>query len=210
MSSCCPLQRRLDRALAQIPSDAPVRFTVKLLPYQSYPNMPHEGQDKYHWYRRSRYGDSEEKMKMYITLMSAYGIAEGIDFKFGGTVASTLHAHRVIQHFQKVKGPEIADKLIKALYRLYFEEEQPPSSPDTLLRAAVEAGIERQEAVAVGRDQDEGLMDVKMLIREQAGNGIDSVPHVLIGGNKRDMTLEGCREVEEYRRSLERIIMESQ
>jgi predicted DsbA family dithiol-disulfide isomerase len=85
---------------------------VKYFPYQLYPEASKEGEDKYAWYRKSKYGDSEEKMKMYTTLMSAYGVSAGIDFKFGGTVASTLDAHRVIQHYQEEKGPETADKLI--------------------------------------------------------------------------------------------------
>jgi hypothetical protein len=51
-------------------------------------------------------------MKMYMTLMTAYGVTAGIDFKFGGTVGNTMDAHRVIQHFQEEKGPEVADKII--------------------------------------------------------------------------------------------------
>ena len=51
-------------------------------------------------------------MRMYTTLMSAYGVSAGIDYKFGGKVANTLEAHRVIQHFQEEKGPVAADKII--------------------------------------------------------------------------------------------------
>lgn len=51
-------------------------------------------------------------MKMYTTLMSAYGVSAGIEYKFGGQVANTMDAHRVIQHFQEEKGPETADKMI--------------------------------------------------------------------------------------------------
>ena len=51
-------------------------------------------------------------MQMYTTMMTAYGVSAGIDFKFGGTVANTLDAHRLIQHYQEAKGPETADKLI--------------------------------------------------------------------------------------------------
>jgi predicted DsbA family dithiol-disulfide isomerase len=51
-------------------------------------------------------------MKMYTTLMSAYGVSAGIDYKFGGKVANTLEAHRVIQHFQEEKGPVTADRII--------------------------------------------------------------------------------------------------
>lgn len=64
---------------------------------------------------------------MYIKLMTAYGQSAGINYKFGGQVANTLDAHRVIQHYQETKGAEAADKLVTALYRMYFEEEQHPS-----------------------------------------------------------------------------------
>jgi len=72
---------------------------------------------------------------MYTTLMTAYGASAGIPFKFGGTVANTLQAHRLIQHFQDTKGPEVADKLVNSLYRQYFEEEKHPSTAATLLQA---------------------------------------------------------------------------
>jgi len=88
------------------------------LPYQLYPEASTEGEDKYEWYRKSRYGDSEEKMKMYETLMKAYGAGVDIKFKFHGTVANTFDAHRVIQHFQEEKGPKVADKLINCRYAI--------------------------------------------------------------------------------------------
>jgi predicted DsbA family dithiol-disulfide isomerase len=107
--------RRLQAALSQFreanPS-APISYSIKYLPYQLYPEASKEGEDKYEWYKKSRYGDSEEKMKMYIGLMTAYGMGCGIDFKFAGTVANTLDAHRVIQHFQEEKGAEVADKIV--------------------------------------------------------------------------------------------------
>lgn len=90
---------------------------------------------------------------MYTTLMTAYGASAGITYKFGGTVANTLQAHRVIQHFQESKGPETADKLVNALYRMYFEEERHPSSMETLVAACKEAGIEEGEAVGVIEDE---------------------------------------------------------
>jgi predicted DsbA family dithiol-disulfide isomerase len=41
-----------------------VNFTVKFMPYQLNPSASQEGEDKYEWYKKSKYGDSEEKMKM--------------------------------------------------------------------------------------------------------------------------------------------------
>ena len=88
-------------------------FTTRYLPYQLYPDASKEGEDKYEWYKNNKYDGSEERMKMFTTLMSAYGVSAGIDYSFHGTVANTMDAHRVIQHFQEQKGPEIADKIVE-------------------------------------------------------------------------------------------------
>ncbi|KAL9617466.1 MAG: hypothetical protein Q9160_007729 [Pyrenula sp. 1 TL-2023] len=186
-----------------------VSFTVKYFPYQLYPSASKEGEDKYEWYRKSRYGDPEEKMRMYITLMSAYGADVGIDFKFGGTVANTLDAHRVIQRIQEESGAEATDKLINALYQAYFENEQHPSSDVTLISAGIAAGLQETDVRAIVDDRAEGLQDVKMLIREQAGNGVESVPCIVLEGKRRDLTLVGLKEVEEYVKAMESIAKES-
>ena len=52
-------------------------------------------------------------MKKYTILMAAYGVGVGINFKFGGKVANTIDAHRLIQHYQEEMGPETADKIVR-------------------------------------------------------------------------------------------------
>ena len=146
---------------------------------------------------------------MYVTLMTAYGVGEGIDYKFGGQVANTLQAHRVIQHFQEEKGSEVADGIVSSLYRQYFEEEKHPSSPETLLKATTEAGVDEKEARAFIEDRNEGLMDVKTLIREQKGDGVDSVPYIVIEVKRSDFTLVGAKEVGEYVKALQQVVKES-
>jgi len=214
LDTICPwtylAKRRLSKALTRVHESHPdAHFILRFAPYQLYPGAPREGADKYEWYKFSRYGDSEEKMNMYTTLMSAYGKDEGIEFKFGGTIANTLQAHRVVQHYQETKGPETADKMIDSLYRQYFEEEKHPSNHETLVKAATEAGVDEKEAQAFIEDEDEDLMDVKMAIREQTGNGVDSVPYVVVEGKRRDFTLIGAKEVNEYVKTLEQCIKES-
>ncbi|KIX97553.1 uncharacterized protein Z520_07006 [Fonsecaea multimorphosa CBS 102226] len=186
-----------------------VNFVVKYFPYQLNPDATSEGEDKYDWYKKSRYGDSEEKMKMYMTLMTAYGVSAGINFKFGGTVANTMDAHRVIQHFQEEKGPETADKIINSLYSQYFENEKHPSSDETLLQATADAGIPESEARPFIQDKTDGIRDVQNMVRQQAGNGVDSVPTIMIEGKRRDITLVGAKEVEEYEKALRQIVKES-
>lgn len=203
---------RLDEALRRFRASdegKDVTFTVKYFPYQLYPEATKEGEDRYEWYKKSRYGDSADKMKVYVALMSAYGKSAGINYKFGGTVANTMDAHRVIQHFQEEKGPETADKIINSLYSQFFENEKHPSTDETLLKATTDAGISESEAKPFIEDKNDGLRDTKMLIREQAGNAVDSVPYIVFEGKKRDITLIGAKEVEEYEKALAQIAKES-
>ncbi|KAI9813464.1 MAG: hypothetical protein M1827_004140 [Pycnora praestabilis] len=184
-------------------------FSIKYLPYQLYPEASKEGEDKYEWYKKSKYGDSEEKMKMYTTLMTSYGQTAGIEFQFGGTVANTLDAHRIIQHFQEERGQECAGKIVDSLYAQYFTASLHPSAASTLLTATTSAGIPASTAEPMIADEYEGLQEVKMLIKEQEANGVDSVPYVVVEGRRRDFTLEGAREVGEYLKALEQVDKES-
>ena len=78
-----------------------------------------------------------------------------------------------------------------------------------MLKAAKDAGIDEAEAEAFIGDEYEGLQEVKGLVREQAGNGIDAVPYVVVEGRRRDFTIEGAKEVEEYLRVFEKVVGES-
>ncbi|KAL9637871.1 MAG: hypothetical protein Q9164_001926 [Protoblastenia rupestris] len=148
-------------------------------------------------------------MEKYTMLMSAYGVGVGVDFKFHGLVANTLDAHRLIQYYQEEMGPEVADKIVNSLYEQYFTQEKHPSAPETLSKAATDAGIDKAKAEAFISDEYEGLQDTKMLIREQASNGVDAVPYVVLEGKRRDLTLEGAKEVEEYVKEMERLTKET-
>lgn len=95
------------------------------------------------------------------------------------------------------------------MYEQYFTRRAHPSAQSTLLKAASDAGIERAKAEAFVGDPCEGLPETKTLIREQASNGIDSVPYMVFEGRKRDVTLQGAKEVDEYSKALETIWRES-
>jgi predicted DsbA family dithiol-disulfide isomerase len=69
--------------------------------------------------------------------------------------------------------------------------------------------LTQSDAEKVIDDDSEGLQETKMLIREQATNGIDSVPFVLVEGKRRDRSLQGAQEVGDYVKILEGIVKES-
>jgi predicted DsbA family dithiol-disulfide isomerase len=95
---------------------APILFTTTFLPYQLYPDLPQEGRDKIQWYKASRYGDSEEKWNMYTAILGSYGRAVGVEFSFGGVVANTLDAHRVVGFFQGKSGDGTAEKIVMCTF----------------------------------------------------------------------------------------------
>lgn len=101
-----------------------------------------------------------------------------------------------------------------ALYEQYFEQARHPSSHETLLKAAADAGIDEKEAAAFfdsidPEGYDEGTREAKSLIQQQKGDGIDSVPYVVVEGKRRDFTLVGAKEVEAYVKVLEQVKGES-
>lgn len=77
------------------------------------------------------------------------------------------------------------------------------------MKALADAGVPESEAKSFVEDKSDGLMDVKLKVREQAGNGVDSVPTIVFEGRKRDLTLVGAKEVEEYEKALATIVKES-
>lgn len=101
-------------------------FSVVYRSYQLFADAPEHGEDKYQWYLKSRYNNDEEQMSKYTHAMSEYGKGSDINFKFGGTIASTLQAHRVLQHFQEQKGAICADKMINCLCLNLIEQTKEP------------------------------------------------------------------------------------
>jgi predicted DsbA family dithiol-disulfide isomerase len=190
--------------------DSPVVFTVKLAPYQLYPDFSTTGEDKYEWYKKEKYNNSDQRMQMYSTYMMNLGKEDGIEFDFGGgLIANTLQAHRILQYLQNRRSPAHALKAVESLYRQYFTERAHPSSPATLIKACIAGGLTSSEAQSLVGDEQEELVETKMAIREQVSNAVDSVPYVVFEGKKRDFTLIGAKSVGEYEKVFGQIVREA-
>lgn len=202
---------RLSKALSSYRTSHPsaaAKFTLRFAPYQLYPNASKEGTDKHAWYVSEKYAGNAEKMQMYVAYMSALGEHEGIRFDWAGVMANTLDALRILLYVQDTHGADAAAKCLAALYTQYFTQQRSPAAEDTLLEACRAAGIEDGEAARVVRDAEVGLDEVKEGIRENRGNGVDSVPYVVFEGRKRDFTLVGAKEVADYVKALEAVAKE--
>ncbi|KAL7799050.1 hypothetical protein V8C37DRAFT_407473 [Trichoderma ceciliae] len=200
----------LDQALTKFrssPSSSSVTYTLHFEPYQLNPDFPPSA-DRQQWYLDNKHFGDVTTQKVFQEHMSRVAEPLGIRLKFDGLMGNTLHAHRVVQYFQACKGPETASKLVDALYRQYFERGAHPSEDGILIGACVEAGVGEDEAVEVVADKEMALGEVKAKLRE-VGKDIDAVPVVVIEGKRRDITLTGAKEVEEYVKALEKIASES-
>ncbi|KAI0134331.1 thioredoxin-like protein [Xylariales sp. AK1849] len=229
LDTICPwtylAKKRLDKALSTHRSSHEAEkttFTLRFAPYQLYPQMSTSGEQKREWYAHSKYQFDESKFAMFETVMNSYAEPLGFKFNWNAPMANTLEAHRVIQVFQggedlpqdfpsgKKYGPETVNQMVDSLYRMHFEEGKHPSAQETLLAACTEAGVEEADARrVVVEEKDTGLSEVKGLVRMVGMDGVDSVPTVMFEGRRRDLTLTGAKEFEEYEKSLRTIVKES-
>lgn len=243
---------RLRRALARLtPADhALVAFTWHLHPYQLHAETPPTGTDKADWYTRTVFAGDAARWAAYQSAMRALGEPVDIEFAFGGETAGTFEAHRVLQAVQAADGDEAAQRVLRALYCMYFEEERHPSSRETLQEACERAGVDKAAARALVDDEDAGRAECRAAVREQEINGtsglvvlevaasdeqglasgaddseermrrehqltrpsagVDAVPIITIEGKRRDVTLQGAKEIDEYEKALRQVIKEAQ
>lgn len=201
---------RLDQALDKFrssPSAASITYTLHFEPFQLNPDFPPSA-DRKEWYLENKHFGDATTQKVFQEHMSRVAEPLGIHLIFDGLMGNTLHAHRVMQYFQTSKGPETTSKLLDALYRQYFEKGAHPSEDEVLIGACVEAGIDEDEAKKVVGDKELGLAQVTAKLRE-IRRDVDAVPVVTVEGRRRDITLTGAKEVDEYVKALEKIASES-
>ncbi|MEQ1944573.1 DsbA family oxidoreductase [Mesorhizobium sp. VNQ89] len=131
-------QKRLDAAIAASPG---VDVAVAWRPYQLDPTIPAEGMDR-KAYMRAKFGDKSRLRDAHIRL-EELGKAVGIAYDFDAikVAPNTLDAHRVIR-WAGATGPEAQNKLVRQLFRLYFEEERNIGDHAVLVEAAEACGMD--------------------------------------------------------------------
>jgi len=131
-------QKRLDAAIAGAPD---VDVSVTWRPFQLDPTIPAEGMDR-KAYMRAKFGD-ESRLADAHARLEALGRDVGIDYAFGAITRSpnTLDAHRVIR-WAGADSAETQNRLVRRLFKLYFEEGADIGDYAVLAEAAREAGMD--------------------------------------------------------------------
>ena len=186
--------RALQQAITRVAETAPV--ALHLQPFELNPGLPREGEPIADYALR-RYGADATQLAARQALIRERADAAGLRLRTRTHVYNTFDAHRLL-HWASSQGLQL--ELKRALLRAYHERGENPASPDVLLAAAAEAGLDRWAAGDVlgrGAYADE----VRITVRRWQRLGIDGVPATVIDGR---LLIQGAQPVEVYEDALRR------
>jgi predicted DsbA family dithiol-disulfide isomerase len=174
---CFMGQKRLDRALAQVPE---VEAVINWRPFQLDPTIPAQGKDRRE-YMLAKFG-SEERLREIHARIEPLGEAEGIHFDFDAIKVSpnTLDTHRVIR-WAGAAGNDIQNRLVRELFSLYFEQGADIGDHAVLVEAARKSGMDApvvESLLPTDADCDEVSTEIATASRM----GITGVPCFLLEG----------------------------
>jgi predicted DsbA family dithiol-disulfide isomerase len=195
----------LEKALEKIGPELPV--TLHFQPFELNPGMAPEGEDTTEHIAR-KYGMPEEQVARNRENIRQRGAAVGFTFDMAkrSRIYNTFDAHRllhwaeVLDEQQSTTGAN-ALALKHAFLKAYFTDGEDPSNHDTLVRYAVEAGLDgaqAREVLASGRYAD----DVREREAYYQERGIHSVPaiivddkHLISGGQPPEVFEQALRQI---------------
>jgi len=168
-------KRRFEAALARFEHRDDVRVTWRS--FELDPTAPHEREGDRATRLAEKYGITVERANEMQRTVTDAAAGEGLDFHLDiQRSGTTFDGHRVI-HLAAVHG--LQDAMKERLLHAYFTEGQLMSDHDTLVRLAVEVGLDADEVrqtLASDRFADEVRGDERM-----AGQfGISAVPTFVV------------------------------
>ena len=190
-------QKRLEQAIEASPE---VDVAVSWRPFQLDPTIPPEGMDR-KAYMRAKFGD-EQRLRDAHAKLEALGHAAGIDYAFDAITVSpnTLDAHRVIR-WAGTYGGDVQNRLVRRLFKLYFEEGANVGDHAVLAEAAGEAGMDRpvvESLLAGGADQEAVAEEAATASRM----GVTGVPcflfegkYAVMGAQEADTLADAIRQI---------------
>jgi predicted DsbA family dithiol-disulfide isomerase len=168
-------KRRFEAALARFEHRDDVRVTWRS--FELDPAAPAEREGERAARLAEKYGMSVEQARAMERQMTETAAGEGLDFRFDiARSGATFDAHRVV-HLAAEHG--LQDAMKERLLRAYFSEGELMSDHDTLVRLAVEVGLDQdqvREMLAGERFADEVRADELTAARL----GISAVPTFVI------------------------------
>jgi len=165
-------------------------------PFELNPAMPAEGENLDE-HLKNKYSTSDEQRAQTKEQLIALAQEFGFKFQFDPDMrmVNTFSAHQLL-HWAATCGRQHELKI--TLFHCYFNRSRDVSDHDVLANAAVEAGLDFEEALAVLEDQRYASA-VRDAQRVSIAGGIQGVPAVII--HQREL-LVGAQGVDEYKKQL--------
>ncbi|MBR1930032.1 MAG: DsbA family oxidoreductase [Lachnospiraceae bacterium] len=196
-------EARLKKAIASIPELKDVEIEMKAFQLDSSAGK-HAKSDTQTRFAH-KYGISFADAGRQIASISQMGIAEGLDFKYATTLfTNTMDAHRLTKLAQSKEYPDLAYRVIEALFKAYFTDNKELADKDLLQQIGEENGLdaaEVREVLESDKYRDEVIMDE----REAARYGIHAVPFFVIGR----YGISGAQSVEGMKATILKVLEES-
>lgn len=186
-------EARLKKAIADIPELKDVEIEMKA--FQLDPSAGEHAAGDTQTRFAHKYGISMQEAGETIEHISQMGIAEGLDFKYAKTLfTNTMDAHRLTKLAHSKNDPELAEKIIEALFKAYFTDNKELADKELLQKIGEDAGLDAEEVKEVlssDKYKDEVLLDE----REAARYGIHAVPFFVVGqyGISRAQSVDGMK-----------------
>lgn len=196
---CAVGLKSLEEAMARVGEDLQVELHFQ--PFELNPQMPAEGEDAVEHLIR-KYGISAGQAAQNGEAIRVRGAVLGFEFRMDRRrrVYNTFDAHRLL-HWAGEEGQDRQLALKHALLRAYFTEGEDVSSADTLVKLAVEAGMEGARARQI-LATDEFAEAVRQQESFYTGQGISAVPSVIF--NDRHL-IQGGQPVELFEQALRQL-----
>lgn len=164
-------KRRFEAALEQFEHRDDVNVTWRS--FELDPDAPHERTGDRAERLAEKYGMSVEQAREAEQQLTGVAAQDGLPFRFDiARSGTTFDAHRLV-HLAETH--DLQDAMKERLLRAYFTEGELMSDQDTLVRLAVEVGLEEQEVREL-LDGDRFADEVRADERTAGELGISAVP----------------------------------
>ncbi|EME85901.1 uncharacterized protein MYCFIDRAFT_70920 [Pseudocercospora fijiensis CIRAD86] len=192
--------KSLDRAIElyrkTYPGGSNKEFVFEYLPYYLNPDAPAEGIP---WEERVADKNGEERVNAIRTRLQRVGRQNVIQFKFNNRVGNTRDSHRLLQQVRRTKGLGAQKALLEQIYSAHMEHDADITSHNDMAKAAVSAGLDKDEVLAFLKS-GELTEEVDAMAARSRQNGVTSVPTFDFNGRRVDV--EGAADTSEFFEAL--------
>lgn len=173
-----------------------VSASIHWQPFELNPAMPAEGENLDE-HMKNKYGSPDDQRAKLREQLVALGQQFGFKFQFDEDMrmVNTFSAHQLL-HWAAICGRQHELKI--TLFNCYFSRGRDISDHEVLANAAVEAGLDFEEATAILEDQRYADA-VREAQRVSISGGIQGVPALII--DQRELVV-GAQGVEQYKKVL--------